>query len=120
TLGDESGDDAAQRRRVLVEPDCVEMTALDHRIRHRGCLVLKAEKEKTLPHQARCPPRPSSSAVERARRVQFRAGEGCMRGWFFLGVAVFLMAAVMTILQSREDEEMFIRLGGRDLRSLPS
>ena len=43
-----------------------------------------------------------------------------MRGWFFLGVACFLMAAVWTILMSREDEEMFIRLGGREMRSLPS
>jgi hypothetical protein len=42
-----------------------------------------------------------------------------MRGWFILGVSFFLMAAVWTLLQSREDEEMFIRLGGRDLRSLP-
>lgn len=42
-----------------------------------------------------------------------------MREWFVLGVAVFFMAAVWTLLQSREDEEMFIRLGGRDLRSLP-
>lgn len=43
-----------------------------------------------------------------------------MRGWFVLGVAVFLMAVVWTVLQSREDDEMFIRLGGRDLRSLPT
>ena len=48
----------------------------------------------------------------------FRA-EVVMRGWLFLGVAFFLMAVVSTLLQSREDEEMFIRLGGRDLRSLP-
>jgi hypothetical protein len=41
-----------------------------------------------------------------------------MRAWFVLGVAFFLMAVVWT-LQTREDEEMFIRLGGRDLRSLP-
>ncbi len=43
-----------------------------------------------------------------------------MRAWFILGVAFFLMAAVWTVLQRREDEEMFIRLGGRDLRALPS
>jgi hypothetical protein len=43
-----------------------------------------------------------------------------MRGWLVLGVALFLMAVVMTLLQRREDEEMFIRLGGRDLRSLPT
>jgi hypothetical protein len=43
-----------------------------------------------------------------------------MRGWFVLGVAFLLMAVVLTLLQSREDEEMFIRLGGRDLRSLPT
>lgn len=33
-----------------------------------------------------------------------------MREWFILGVAFFLMAVVWTLLQSREDEEMFIRL----------
>ena len=43
-----------------------------------------------------------------------------MRAWFILGVAFFLMALMLTLLQSREDEEMFIRLGGRDLRSLPT
>jgi preprotein translocase subunit SecG len=43
-----------------------------------------------------------------------------MRGWFLLGVAFFLMAVLLSVLQSREDEEMFIRLGGRDLRSLPT
>lgn len=42
-----------------------------------------------------------------------------MRTWFVFGVAFFLMAVVWTILRSRQDEEMFIRLGGRDLRSLP-
>ena len=42
-----------------------------------------------------------------------------MRVWFILGVGVFLMAVVWTLLQRRRDEEMFIRLGGRDLRSLP-
>ena len=42
-----------------------------------------------------------------------------MRGWFILGVSVFLITAVWTLLQSRDDEEMFIRLGDRDLRSLP-
>jgi hypothetical protein len=42
-----------------------------------------------------------------------------MRTWIFLGVAFFAMALVSTLLQSREDEEMFIRLGNRDLRSLP-
>ena len=42
-----------------------------------------------------------------------------MRAWFFLGLAFCLMAVLLTLLQSREDEEMFIRLGGRDLRSLP-
>lgn len=43
-----------------------------------------------------------------------------MRGWFFLGVAFFFMAVIWTMLMSREDEEMFIRLGGREMRSLPS
>jgi hypothetical protein len=43
-----------------------------------------------------------------------------MRGWFILGVAFFLMAVVWALLQSREDEEMLIRLGGRDLESLPT
>ena len=43
-----------------------------------------------------------------------------MRAWFILGVVFFLTAVVWTLLQSREDEEMFIRLGGRDLRALPS
>ena len=42
-----------------------------------------------------------------------------MRPWFFAGVALFAMAVVSTLLQSQEDEEMFIRLGNRDLRSLP-
>ena len=42
-----------------------------------------------------------------------------MRVWFILGVAFFLMAVALTLMQRREDEEMFIRLGGRDLRSLP-
>jgi hypothetical protein len=46
--------------------------------------------------------------------------EADMRGWFFFGVAFFLMAVVWTFQQSREDDEMFIRLGGRDLRSLPT
>jgi hypothetical protein len=41
-----------------------------------------------------------------------------MRAWFVLGVAFFAMAAVWTVLQ-RRDEEMFVRLGGRDLRTLP-
>ena len=43
-----------------------------------------------------------------------------MRDWFFFGVAFFLMAVIWTALRRREDEEMFIRLGGRDLRSLPT
>ena len=42
-----------------------------------------------------------------------------MRTWFIQGVAFFLMAVVWTLLRRREDEEMFIRLGGRDLPSLP-
>ncbi|MGH9144890.1 MAG: hypothetical protein ACRD2I_27440 [Vicinamibacterales bacterium] len=42
-----------------------------------------------------------------------------MRAWFVLGVAFFVMAVAWSLLQSREDEEMFIRLGGRDLKSLP-
>ena len=42
-----------------------------------------------------------------------------MRAWFVLGVAFFLMAVVWTLLHNRKDEEMFIRLGGRDLQSLP-
>ena len=43
-----------------------------------------------------------------------------MRAWFIFGMAFFLLAAAWTLLQTREEEEMFIRLGGRDLRSLPS
>jgi hypothetical protein len=43
-----------------------------------------------------------------------------MRRWFLFGMACFLLAAAWTLLQSCEDEEMFIRLGDRDLRSLPS
>ena len=43
-----------------------------------------------------------------------------MRAWLVLGAMVFLTAAVLTLLQTREDEEMLIRLGGRDLRSLPT
>lgn len=46
--------------------------------------------------------------------------EAGMRGWFILGVAFFLMAVISSLLQSREDEEMLIRLGGRDLKSLPT
>ena len=42
-----------------------------------------------------------------------------MRAWFILGVAFFLMTVVWTLTSRRENEEMFIRLGGRDLRSLP-
>jgi hypothetical protein len=42
-----------------------------------------------------------------------------MRAWFVLGVALFVMAVVWTVMQRRQDEEMFIRLGGRDLRTLP-
>jgi hypothetical protein len=43
-----------------------------------------------------------------------------MRSWFVFGVAFFVVAVVWTLMESREDEEMFIRLGGRDLRSLPT
>ena len=43
-----------------------------------------------------------------------------MRGWCILGVIFFVTAVALTLLQTREDEEMFIRLGGRDLRSLPT
>ncbi len=43
-----------------------------------------------------------------------------MRAWFILGVAFFMMAVMLTLLQSREDEEMLVRLGDRDLRSLPT
>jgi hypothetical protein len=42
-----------------------------------------------------------------------------MRSWFVLGVGFFVMAVVWAFLQRREDEEMFIRLGGREMRSLP-
>jgi hypothetical protein len=43
-----------------------------------------------------------------------------MRAWCILGVMFFLTAVALKLLQTREDEEMFIRLGGRDLRSLPT
>lgn len=43
-----------------------------------------------------------------------------MRSWFVFGVAFFVVAVVWTLMESREDEEMFIRLGGRDFRSLPT
>jgi len=43
-----------------------------------------------------------------------------LRSWFAFGVAFFLIAVVWTVMESREDEEMFVRLGGRDLRSLPT
>jgi hypothetical protein len=43
-----------------------------------------------------------------------------MRGWFVFGVAFFVIAVAWTLMESREDEEMFVRLGGRDLRSLPT
>jgi len=43
-----------------------------------------------------------------------------MRGWFVVGVAFFVIAVAWTLMESREDEEMFVRLGDRDLRSLPT
>ena len=43
-----------------------------------------------------------------------------MRSWFVFGVAFFVVAVVWTLMESREDEEMLIRLGGRDFRSLPT
>ena len=49
-----------------------------------------------------------------------RVAEVRMRAWFILGGALFLIAVVWTLLETREDEEMFIRLGDRDLRSLPT
>lgn len=64
--------------------------------------------------------RTASSAVNRARTVHLIRAEAVMRAWFILGVAFFLFAVMLTLLQRREDEEMFIRLGGRDLRSLPT
>jgi hypothetical protein len=51
--------------------------------------------------------------------VQLVCVEAEMRGWFFLGIAFFLISLAWTLMLTREDEEMFIRLGGRDLRSLP-
>jgi hypothetical protein len=45
--------------------------------------------------------------------------EADMRPWLIVGAALFTMTVVWTLLQSRKDEEMFIRLGDRDLRSLP-
>jgi hypothetical protein len=51
--------------------------------------------------------------------VHLICAEAVMRRWFVLGVAFLFMAVAWTLLMSREDEEMFIRLGGRDLRSLP-
>jgi hypothetical protein len=45
--------------------------------------------------------------------------EGGMRAWFIVGVALFVTAVAWQMARRREDEEMFIRLGGRDLRSLP-
>jgi hypothetical protein len=43
-----------------------------------------------------------------------------MRSWFVFGVALFVIAVVWTLRESPEDEEMFVRLGGRDFRSLPT
>ena len=43
-----------------------------------------------------------------------------MRGWFVFGVAFFVIAVAWMLMESREDEEMFVRLGGRDLPSLPT
>jgi hypothetical protein len=45
--------------------------------------------------------------------------EAEMRAWFVMGLGFFVMAVLWTLLRSREDEEMFIRLGDRELRSLP-
>jgi hypothetical protein len=42
-----------------------------------------------------------------------------MRAWFVFGVACFVMTVAWSLQKRRVDEEMFIRLGGRDLRSLP-
>ena len=43
-----------------------------------------------------------------------------MRGWFVFGVAFFVIAVAWRLVETREDEEMFVRLGGRDMRSLPT
>jgi hypothetical protein len=62
---------------------------------------------------------PSNSATRPACWVHSTRLEADMRAWFILGAAFFAMAAVLALWQSRDDDEMFIRLGNRDLRSLP-
>jgi hypothetical protein len=54
-----------------------------------------------------------------ARSLHLNRGEAEMRAWFVMGVGFFVMAVLWTLVRSREDEEMFIRLGDRELRSLP-
>jgi hypothetical protein len=46
--------------------------------------------------------------------------EAVMRAWVMLGMTVFFVAVILTLRETRGDEEMLIRLGGRDLRSLPT
>jgi cytochrome bd-type quinol oxidase subunit 1 len=42
-----------------------------------------------------------------------------MRACWILAAAFVLTAVAWRVLRKRDDEEMFVRLGGRDLRSLP-
>jgi hypothetical protein len=42
-----------------------------------------------------------------------------MRAWWILGVAFVVTAVAWSVVRRSGEEEMFIRLGGRDLRSLP-
>ena len=42
-----------------------------------------------------------------------------MRVWLIVSVAVFVTAVAWHVTRGR-DEEMFIRLGDRDLKSLPA
>jgi len=42
-----------------------------------------------------------------------------MRAWFIVGAAIFVAVVTWRVVRGDDGEEMFIRLGGRDLRSLP-
>jgi hypothetical protein len=55
-----------------------------------------------------------------ARSVLLVPKEAVMRAWVMLGMTVFFVAVILTLRETRGDEEMLIRLGGRDLRSLPT
>jgi hypothetical protein len=42
-----------------------------------------------------------------------------MRAWWILGLACVVTAVAWRVVRRHDEEEMFVHLGGRDLRSLP-